>query len=142
LLEALRARTGAVSGWSSKTHSRALAAAALSTSGPVGIDAEFEAPERDICTIASMLADAPVGASAQGYRIFTYYESYFKATGDVPRRELLQVVANASAAFYATPDGLSVLHETPAPHFTLTLVWRGGSAPVRHDLPDEPKRRL
>lgn len=142
LLEDLRRGTQLAAGPASKAHSRALAAAAVVAEGRVGVDVEYLAPERDICAVARYLMDAPAPEAAAAYRVFTFREAYFKALGHTPARPLLRLVADAGAPRFETPDGLAVLHEPVAEVFVLTLVWEGGGAPVRHELPDEPERRL
>lgn len=142
LLKDLRRRTQLAAEPASKAHSRALAAAAVAAEGRVGVDVEYLAPERDICAVARYLMDAPAPDAAAAYRVFTFREAYFKAVGHMPGRPLLRLVADAGAPRFETPDGLAVLHEPVAEVFVLTLVWEGGGAAVRHELPDEPERRL
>lgn len=134
LLGELRRASAGAAAWSSKAHSRALVAAAVSDAGPIGVDVEYEAPSRDIGAIARFLG-APAPDAAAAYRLFTFREAYFKALGQMPARALLRMAAEACQPTYSTPDGLSVLHERPAQGFFLTLVWAGGGVPVRHELP-------
>lgn len=143
LLSALRVHASIPAGWSSKAHARAISAVALSGVGCVGIDVEFEAPGRDICAIASSLMQATPADDAAAYRVFTLYEAYFKATdgGSAPL-DVLCLAAAATTARYRMPGDWHVLHEAPAEGFILTLVWRGGGAPVRYHLPEQPEGRL
>ena len=142
LLEDLRRSAHLAAGPASKAHSRALAAAAVAAEARVGIDVEYLAPERDIRAVARYLMDAPVSDEAAAYRVFTFREAYFKAVGHMPGRPLLRQVANARAPRFEITGGLAVLHEPVAEVFLLTLVWEGAGAPMRHELPDEPERRL
>lgn len=142
LLAELERRTGIAAGWTSKAHSRAMSAAALSSEGSVGVDVEFEAPGRDIRAVARWLLDGPVADEAAAYRVFTFREAYFKTTGDWASANLLRLAAESQAARYRTPDGFDVMHETPVSGFLLTLVWRGPGTPVRHEFPGQAKERL
>lgn len=122
LLEELRAEAGPTDGPSSKAHSRALAAAAVVRTGRVGVDVEFHAPGRRIEAVARWLmgADAPdVGAA---YRVFTFYEAYFKAIGEFPKPEAMRVVAGNTDAS-GEVAGVQFLHRPIEEMFTLTLVW-------------------
>jgi hypothetical protein len=141
LLADLRRRAHLAAGRASKAHSRALAAAAVSQ-GRVGVDIEYLAPERDICAIARHLMDAPAPGPGGAYRVFTFREAYFKALGSMPDRSLLRLVGDVEAARFEIPGGLAVLHEPVGEVFVLTLVWEGGGASVRHELPDEAERRF
>jgi hypothetical protein len=142
LLAELERRSGIAAGWTSKAHSRAMSAAAISREGSVGIDVEYEAPGRDIRAVGRWLLNGPVADEAAAYRVFTFREAYFKATGDWALADLLRVAAESQEPRYRTPDGFNVLHETPASGFVLTLVWRGAGSLVRHELPEEAEGRL
>lgn len=142
LLAELERSTGIRTGWTSKAHSRAMSAAALSSEASVGIDVEFEALGRDIRAVARWLLDAPVADDVAAYRVFTLREAYFKATGDWPSADILRLAAENEAPRYRTPDGFEVLHETPADSFVLTLVWRGPVTPLRHEFPGQAEERL
>lgn len=121
LLASLRAHAGIAGGASSKSHSRDLVAVAVASTGRVGVDVEFRTPKRAITRIAEHL-DAPVAEAAAGYRVFTFWEAYFKAFGAWPEKALLRAVA-------ASPDpvqrhaGVGLLHQIVEQDFAFTLVW-------------------
>ncbi len=117
-------------GASSKSHARACVAAGLAFEGPVGIDVEYRAPGRPIEAIAHYLMGTHAPDETGAYRVFTFREAYFKALGDWPARDALQIAATATADRYRIGD-LNVLHEEISPEFLLTLVWRGGGEAVR-----------
>lgn len=142
LLARLERDVSIAASWTSKAHSRAMSAAALSSVGRVGIDVEFEAPGRDIRAVARWLLDGPVANDAAAYRVFTFREAHFKATGDWPSIDLLRFAAESRATRYRTPEGFEVLHDKPAGSFLLTLVWRGPGAPMRHEFPGQAEERL
>ena len=124
LCAALRRDTGIAAGPRSKSHSRAVVAAALVRSGQVGVDVEYRAPGRPIDKIARYLSGADVGGEHAGYRVFTFREAYFKAFGDWPEKAMLREVAGVQDARYLVGDGVHVLHEDAYGDFVLTLVWR------------------
>ncbi|MBX9747440.1 MAG: 4'-phosphopantetheinyl transferase superfamily protein [Hyphomonadaceae bacterium] len=123
LCAVLRRDTGIAAGPSSKSHSRAVVAAALARAGHVGIDVEFRAPGRPIDKIALFLSGAAVTGEDAGYRVFTFREAYFKAFGDWPEKALLRDVGSRIEARYSMA-GIQVLHEAVYGDFMLTLVWR------------------
>jgi hypothetical protein len=129
LLQKLRARLPA--GRSSKAHARGLAAAAVSTEGVVGIDLEYRQPGRDIGAIARWLMGQAAADDAAAYRVFTYREAFFKATGDWPGAPLMRAVAEARTPEFRAPDGLRVRHENLGEAFVLTLVWSSAAAATR-----------
>lgn len=128
LLTRLRA-LGADAAATSKSHSRALAAAAIGP-GRIGIDVEYHDPRRDTGKIGRFLTDAPVADAAATYRAVTFWEAYFKAVGEWPERAVIRRAA-ASAAMFEAPGGLMAFFDRPTPDFTLCLVWQGGGAPRR-----------
>jgi len=123
LCAVLRRDTGIAAGPRSKSHSRAVVAAAVSRGGQVGVDVEYRAPGRPIDKIARYLSGGDVSSEDAGYRVFTFREAYFKAFGDWPEKALLRDVAGRTETRYAL-DGVQVLHETVHGDFMLTLVWR------------------
>lgn len=123
LCAVLRRDTGMADGPRSKSHSRAVVAAALVRDGQVGVDVEYRAPGRPIEKIARYLSGGEVSGEDSGYRVFTFYEAYFKAFGDWPEKKLLRDVAGATRARYAF-GRVEVLHENVFDAFILTLVWR------------------
>lgn len=129
LLAELAVAAGA--GGSCKAHSRHWAAAAIASSGRVGVDLEFCAPERPIIEIAAWLMGERPANRLAGWRAFTFYEAYFKAVGEAPTRALMQEIAGASTALTRLPSGLGVLYESLAEDFALTLVWDGPGTPRR-----------
>lgn len=124
LLADLRASVGLEEGPSSKAHSRSWAAAAVASGGRVGIDIEYRTEERPIASIAAWLMKSSAPDAATGWRVFTFYEAYFKATGATPSAALMRDVARANAARFVLAD-VTVLHAEPAERVTLTLVWTG-----------------
>ena len=122
LLAELRQSTGVSGGPSSKSHSRDLVAVALAETGRVGIDVEYRAVGRPIEKIAHHLMDAAPSDALAAYRVFTFWEAYFKAFGHFPEKALLRAVAGSVAAAQEL-DGLCVLHHTIEGDFSLTLVW-------------------
>jgi hypothetical protein len=146
LLENLTAAAGlseAAGRASSKSHSRNLTAVALAARPGLrlGVDVEYDAPERPIAEIAAIfLGEAPAQLSARAfYRAWTAGEAWVKAFGGRPDVELLRrVLAEGS------PDGrvyslgeAAVMHDTPAPGFLLSLVWspHDGYAPPARLFP-------
>ncbi len=121
LLAALRQRTGLAEGPSSKSHSRDLVAVAVAKAGLVGIDVEFRAPDRPIEKVAEHLG-APVANADGGYRVFTFWEAYFKAFGNWPAKDLLREVA-ASVEPLQRVGGMAMLHQVIERDFAFTLVW-------------------
>jgi hypothetical protein len=121
LLAVLRQRTGLAEGPSSKSHSRDLVAVALAEDGRIGVDVEFRAPDRPIEKIAAHLG-APVADVAAGYRVFTFWEAYFKAFGDWPEKGLLRAVAGSSEPLQQA-GGMAMLHQVVERDFAFTLVW-------------------
>ncbi|HRO04752.1 MAG TPA: 4'-phosphopantetheinyl transferase superfamily protein, partial [Terricaulis sp.] len=107
----------------SKAHARGCVAAAAATEGVLGIDLEYRQPGRDIGAIARWLMGAPARDELSAYRVFTYREAYFKATGDWPEARVLRFVAESDWRSFQTPDGLNVLFEREGEAFVLTLVW-------------------
>lgn len=122
LLAALRQRAGVAEGPSSKSHSRDLVAAALAQTGRVGIDVEYRAPGRRIEQVAEHIMHAPAAHADAAYRVFTFWEAYFKAFGAWPEKALLREVA-ASAEPLQRAGGVSLLHRVAEGDFALTLVW-------------------
>jgi hypothetical protein len=130
LLSRLRRATGVGDGPSSKAHSRTAVAAALTESGRIGIDVEYVSDGRRIMEIARWLMDADAPDRRAAYRMFTFAEAHFKATGVWPTRALLRGVSAASQSHYVLGD-LQVLHEDLGADFLLTLVW-SGAGPAIH----------
>jgi hypothetical protein len=123
LCAVLRRDTGIADGPRSKSHSRAVVAAALARDGQVGVDVEYRSPGRPIDKIARYLSGGEVSSEDAGYRVFTFREAYFKAFGDWPETALLREVADAAGARYALGP-VQILHEDVFGEFMLTLVWR------------------
>lgn len=121
LLAALRQQAGVTVGPSSKSHSRDLVAVALAEAGRVGVDVEFCAPERPIEKIASHLG-APVEDAASGYRVFTFWEAYFKAFGEWPEKALLRAISGSREPLQQA-GGMAMLHQVVEEDFAFTLVW-------------------
>lgn len=119
--------SGGHAGNRSKAHARGWVAAASASEGRVGIDLEFHAPGRDIRAIVRWLMDADAPDDASAYRVFTFREAYFKAMGALPAQALLRAAAAGESRFGAA----RALFETPAPDFTLALVWDGNAVPVQ-----------
>lgn len=124
LLAHLRRESGLLDGPSSKAHSRAWAAAAVAGEGRVGIDIEYHTPDRPIARIAAWLMKAEAPDDTAAWRVFTFYEAYFKAMGETPSKPLMRDVAGANDARLQI-GAVSVLRTAPAPSLTLTLVWTG-----------------
>lgn len=123
LLARLRQQSGVRAGSASKAHSRGLAVAALAARGRLGVDAEYHAPGRPIDEIVNALMQARARDAAAAYKVFTFWEAYFKALGRYPERGLLRRVAEAEHARFLLDD-LHVAHATIENAFTLTLVFR------------------
>lgn len=138
LLADVRQSAGLAAGKSSKSHSRALVAAALAPEGRVGIDVEFLDPRRDIGAVARYLMDADTADRGGAYRVFTFREAYFKAMGSWPAQALMRGVAAQTADEFCTADGVFVRQGIAAEVFALTLVW----APVDDELPRHAERHL
>lgn len=126
LLRELRAQDGALSGPSSKAHSRALVAAAVGKKGVLGLDVEFHAPGRPIEAIARYLMGMSPANAEAAYRVFTFYEAYFKATGAFPSAAAMRAIAEIEES-ECVIDGLRVHHCTIERGFTMALAW--GDAP-------------
>jgi phosphopantetheinyl transferase len=130
LLNALRRETGVAEGPSSKSHSRAVVAAALGEHRRIGIDVEYCDARRDLAGLSRYLlgADAAALSLSEFYRLWTFHEAYFKAFGaasDVTlRRAVLEAGASAGEARDVAP-GVSVMHAWPVEGFALTLVAGG-----------------
>lgn len=124
LLADLRADARLEAGPSSKAHSRAWAVAAIAAEGRVGIDIEYCSKDRPIAAIASWLMKEAVADAAMGWRVFTFYEAYFKAMGAAPSAALMRDAARANADQFVLAD-VTVLHAMPAGGVTMTLVWTG-----------------
>jgi len=120
LLADLRRSAGVAGGPSSKSHSRDRVAVALAECGRVGIDIEYRAPGRPIEKIAGYLMRADAPSYEAAYRVFTFYEAYFKAIGAFPEPDLLRVVAAAPVSEVGT---VRMLHHDVEDAFALTLVW-------------------
>jgi hypothetical protein len=132
LLDELRRVTGVAAGPSSKSHSRALVAAALSDEGRVGIDVEYCDAGRDLAGLSRYLlgADAPALDLSDFYRLWTFHEAYFKAFGVASDVALRRFVLGARGAFgetFEVATGVCVMHAAPADGFALSLVWGGAS---------------
>jgi hypothetical protein len=141
LLNTLRIDTGCGGGAASKAHSRALVAAAVMAAGCVGVDVEFHAPGRRIEAIAHYLMEADAPDVSAAYRVFTYYEAYFKAVGEFPSPAAMRAVAWNTEPDYVV-DGMCVLHRLIENDFTLALVWSQTGLAVRQQLPKHAERRL
>lgn len=122
LLAELRGTTGLAGGPSSKSHSRDLVAVALAETGRVGIDIEYRAPGRPIEKIAGYLMRANAPGHEAAYRVFTFYEAYFKAMGAFPEPHLLRAAALITIPL-AEVGTVRVLHHDVEGAFALTLVW-------------------
>jgi hypothetical protein len=121
LLQELRAKSGP-EGPSSKAHSRALVAAAAAPRGRIGIDVEFHAPGRRIRDVARWLMGADARDDGAAYRVFTFYEAYFKAVGVFPSAAAMRAIAG-NVEGRCKVDEFDVLHRIAERDFTLTLVW-------------------
>jgi hypothetical protein len=131
VLRQLRYRSGISAGPSAKSHSRAMAAAAVAPNGHIGIDVEYRSPGRPIRAIVRLLAGEGAGDEKTAYRVFTFVEAYFKAFARLPDRPLTHAVACATEPLIRPRGDMGVLHIAPAQAFVLTLVWTGGGAPER-----------
>jgi len=76
---------------------------------------------------------SPVRDDAAAYRVFTFREAYFKASGVWPEHDVLQFVADSEESRYRAAD-FNVLHEPIGNAFSLTLVWSGDGEAVRAAL--------
>ena len=122
LLADLRGASGVAQGPSSKSHSRDLVAVALAEAGRVGIDIEYRAPGRPIEKIAGHLMRADPPGQEAAYRVFTFYEAYFKAMGAFPEPTLLRAAATITAPV-SEVGAVRMLHHDVEDAFALTLVW-------------------
>lgn len=135
LLAAAVARAGGTAactdGGTSVSHSRGLAAAAVSTAGPVGIDIEWITPQRDGAGILAALFGLalPSVATLDFYRAWTFHEAWFKATGHVADAALVwQVLQGRSTRLLlrrgADGDPVAHLLQRQLDHdFSLSIVW-------------------
>lgn len=133
LLGALRQATRLEAGPSSKSHSRAMSAAAIVGSGQVGVDVELACTRRNRAGLAQfLLGEDGLADWPEIYRLWTLREAFFKAFGRFPDRQFLQE-AHKSWPLYAACWGqgpMRARHEQridPASGaaFHLTLVWTG-----------------
>lgn len=134
LLADLRARTGLDCGPSSKSHSRAISAAAIAASGQIGVDVEFACPARNLEGISQfLLGSTPLPSPCDIYRLWTFREAYFKAFGAPPSPAMMEDARHACAAQLAgyCLGAIKVPHFEIDAHFQLTLVWNGDFAAHR-----------
>ncbi|GAA0572688.1 4'-phosphopantetheinyl transferase superfamily protein [Rhizomicrobium electricum] len=117
-------------GMVSKSHSRAMVAAACAVP-PVtalGIDIEWMAPDRPFDAIlANFLPSFATPVACNGfYRAWTFLEAHFKAYQCWPReKELRQVLAGpARDDSWQTVEGNYLLQHQVGGDFQLTVLWR------------------
>ncbi len=128
LLADMRAQTGLAAGPCSKSHSRALAAAAVAISGSLGVDVELADPARAITALARQLLGRESALSHWDfYRLWTFREAYFKAFGAFPGEALLRCAEQAGRM---QPAGyrlgcVQVHHQVIFGAFQLAAVWNG-----------------
>ena len=129
LLRDLRSASGLAAGPSSKSHSRALSAAACAEAGQVGVDVEWFGAARNMGGLSRFLLDTDDGADdALGLlSVWCYREAYFKAFGDFPtlaqRRALFgrpRLWGEAQAA-----EDCRVLFQRLDGDFLLCALWDG-----------------
>jgi hypothetical protein len=114
----------------SKSHSRAVVAAAVGDAGiaALGIDIEFMDDDRPLADIARFLSkSAPENiGSEQFFRCWTFAEAYFKAYQQLPPDRAVRRVGELRGADgeCELDDGTHLLHRRIADRFLLCLVWR------------------
>jgi len=134
LLGDLRAWARVQEGVVSIAHARGWVAAAVAREGRVGIDLEYCTPLRPIGEIAQWLMGSDAPNTAAAWRVFTFYEAYFKAFGEAPSRALMLAVARTQGELTRLPGALGVLHVALAADAVLTLVWTGPDDPQQASL--------
>ncbi len=108
-----------------------MSAAAVADAGRVGVDIEWMGAVRDPAGMSRYLLESDAGAGdAVGlFRVWTYYEAFFKAFGAFPNLEQRR-------ALFASPrlwekasaqDGGSVLFQRLDGDFLLCALWDGAS---------------
>jgi hypothetical protein len=115
---------------SSKSHSRALVAAAAGdgTSLTLGIDVEWMSPQRPFAAILQSLVPSiscPLDCQSF-YRAWTFLEAYFKAFQELPNSRDVEMILKTAADRRAQVigNGASVLHRNVHESFALCLVWK------------------
>ncbi len=133
LLETLNANIAPAIG--SKSHSRAVVAAAVGDAEitALGIDIEFMDEDRPLADIARFLskgAPEKIGPEAF-YRCWTFAEAFFKAYQHLPPERAVLCVGKQKGADgeYELDDGTRLLHRRIADRFQLCLVWRSSVVP-------------
>ena len=128
LLDRLEGNASPTIVWS-KSHSRAGIAVAVGNADGIslGIDLEWVSADRSYRAIARDLLGDDSGdiSAADFYRLWTFYEAFFKAFQRTPRRELLReiVTHTAEPSAFRLSDGTRVLQRSTPPGFQLSLVW-------------------
>jgi hypothetical protein len=128
LLVDLRSAASLFSGPQSKSHSRALSAAAVSRKGCIGVDVELIGAARDNAALSWFLIDGDHEPAVERlYRTWTFREAFYKAFGAFPDLAARRFVCRADVKdgeSFRMGDA-SVLHARVADGFMLTLVWSG-----------------
>jgi hypothetical protein len=113
----------------SKSHSRAGIAVAVGDGDGIflGIDLEWIAANRSYQAIARDLLGDDAGdiGATDFYRLWTFYEAYFKAFRRTPRCDLLREIVTRAVepSTCRLSDGTRVLQRSAPPGFQLCLVW-------------------
>lgn len=115
---------------SSKSHSRALVAAAIANTDVIalGIDVEWISPKRPFMAILRTFAPTLSGVVEQDgfYRAWTFLEAHYKAFQRWPQEDDIKQVLRRmpSDEPWQTSSGTQLLQHRVADLFELTLVWR------------------
>ncbi len=141
LAEVLRAAAPAP-GINSKSHSRALVAAAVASAEvqALGIDVEWMAPGRPFAAIMRSFAPSlPAAIDGEAfYRAWTFLEAYYKAFQRWPDENDIKQVLNkgASEGPWQIATGTQLLQRQVAGSFQLTLVWKCSGLCTIREAPD------
>lgn len=121
---------------SSKSHSRAVVAAAVGHRDAIalGIDVEWSGTDRRVDAISSYLAWTEIGqiTTDSFYRGWTFSEAYFKAFGRKPTKSELAgaLTQGQNDRMIRLSDGIAVFQERVFSNFQLTLVWQSATPEV------------
>jgi 4'-phosphopantetheinyl transferase len=115
---------------SSKSHSRAVVAAAVGNAPALrlGIDVEWMSPHRPFAAIMRSFAPG-ISGTLDGdsfYRGWTFLEAYYKAFQQLPEPADIEAIVAAAAnpEPQSVGNGAWVLHQTVFAAFKLCLVWK------------------
>jgi hypothetical protein len=140
LLDALG--TGFAISATTMSHSRAAIAVAAGDgdSLALGIDIEWMRPDRPFQALTEfLLGPVPVPAGPEEfYRVWTFYEAYFKAFQRVPTESDLRTAMDTTNGTVALrlSDDTRLLQFRVAGEFQLSLVWRAPADYTVRYVPD------